>query len=86
MAKQTTTVRINAELVPALKKGALARTGGRVGDYITYLQEFYELRHLDDLADQLKWAARVGLDLRQITHLSVLNTVLSAILTRTGMR
>lgn len=80
------TVRVNSDLEERLKKGASEKFAGRVGDYVTYLQEFYDMLHLDDLSPQLSKAANYGFNLQQLAHLSVLRTVIDTIANRLGMR
>ena len=58
-----------------LKKQAAARNQS-LNEYLDYLGEFHEMKHLDDVITQLRKAENAGFSLRQIVHLSVLYTVL----------
>lgn len=87
MTKKTTlAVRVSSEIEERIKKGARERFAGRTGDYIAYLQEFYDMQHLDDLPTRLTRAANYGFNLQQIAHFSVLRTIVDSIANRLGIR
>jgi hypothetical protein len=84
--KTTITITVPLEVAERLKKGAQAQSAGRMGDYIIYLQEFYDMQHLDDLASRLSKVAKAGFNLQQIAYFSVLRTVVDVIAGRMGVR
>lgn len=48
----------------------------QVWQYLEYLVEFETMKHIDDVARQLRRADSKGFNLRQIIHLSVLYTLM----------